>query len=232
MALKPLPGSAGPNGSEVSPAEATPTNTRAEEQDDKPLSTPLRAISTLSNGREFVQLEPDHRQLFIKTVTPELPYALLEAHCAQVPGFSHLILSDPNPVKKFYRFGWICFDNTDDIAEAEKVLAESTVDSFTLHLQHNTTAIKLRTLIAPGLVNTVERIAKDLEQVRKVVARFEDDAGEPGGSHAIEARHQTELGRLADQEESLGHEGHRNALDSLVSTRLLIVHCFEPGADG
>jgi len=209
------------DGADSKSDEQTLTNTRTEESNALSIVTPLRTNSTLTHsGREFVQLEPDDRQLFIKTVTPELPYSALQAHCSKAAGFSHLILSDPNPLKKFYRFGWICFNAADDIIAGEKLLAESTVDNFTLHLQHNTTAIKLRTLIAPGTTNSADRLAKDLEQVRKAAATFEGEAGELGGSQAIETKYQTELGKLDDNKESVGDAQYDKGVRSLVKRTL------------
>lgn len=225
MTVKPLASEATAEATTTADQVDSNTNTRTEEELAQPLPTPLRTNSTVTVGREFVQLEPDDRQLFIKTVTPELSHAALHAHCAQAAGFSHLILSDPNPQKKFYRFGWICFDSAEHIPEAEKVLAESTVDNFTLHLQHNTTAIKLRAMVAPGSANVVDRLRTDLEGVRRVARKFEEEVGDHGGSQAIEARYQASLAKLEENRETNGPERNDEDADQLVSKHARHLNC-------
>jgi hypothetical protein len=44
-----------------------------------------------------------------------------------VPGFDHLVISDPNTTKRFQRVGFAVFKPDADMEEAEKLLFESKV---------------------------------------------------------------------------------------------------------
>lgn len=89
---------------------------------------------------------PASSQLFIKAISPEISRKDLEAvcffylhspesatypghpqHCAQCAGFEYLALSEPNMLKNFQRVGWVHFATAEQMADAAKVLCESTV---------------------------------------------------------------------------------------------------------
>ncbi|WAQ91949.1 hypothetical protein PtA15_15A342 [Puccinia triticina] len=143
---------------------------------------------------DIVVLPPADNQLFIKSISPDISRTELENHCKQVEGFDYLALSDPHTGKKLHRVGWVAFLPGTDMKAAESALGESKINNFTLHLMitERPALQKLRT--CPGIMNTHERIIKDLGQIRKLAASFEAEQFGPGasedkcGSTAIEAR--------------------------------------------
>ena len=51
--------------------------------------------------------------------------ALYLQYCKQVPGFDYLALSEPSPLKKYHRVGWVQFKSIEDMPQAIEVLCES-----------------------------------------------------------------------------------------------------------
>jgi len=147
-----------------------------------------------SGSDDCVILPPTDNQLFIKSISPDLSRTELENHCKQVEGFDYLALSDPHIGRKLHRVGWVSFLPGTDIKAAENVLGESRLNNFTLHLMKIERPAFQKLRLCPGIMNTHERITKDLAQIRKLAASFEAEYFGPGssqeqyGSTAIEAR--------------------------------------------
>jgi len=107
------------------------------------------------------------RVLFIKSVPPNIKRAQIEEFCKKVPGFQRLELSEPNPLKKFHRVGWVTFDEGTDMNNAYKELNNGKIDSFEIHLgiYHNATRKNLK---IPAITSTEQRMRKDLDLIRRL----------------------------------------------------------------
>ncbi|KAL8277884.1 hypothetical protein RQP46_009703 [Phenoliferia psychrophenolica] len=135
------------------------------------------------------QARPSATQLVIKAISPDLSRKDLETHCSQCAGFEYLALSEPNPLKNFMRVGWVTFKDAASMLEASKVLCESTVGTFTLHMQPSEPNLFAKSKLTPSEMGTPDRIAKDLDQVRLVAQQLErDGGGDARGSELIEQR--------------------------------------------
>lgn len=147
-----------------------------------------------SGSDDIVILPPSDNQLFIKSISPDISRTELENHCKQVEGFDYLALSDPHTGKKLHRVGWVSFLPGTDMKAAESTLSESKINNFTLHLMRSERPAFQKLRLCPGIMNSPERIAKDLAQIRKVAAHFEaeyfgaDLSEEKCGSTAIECK--------------------------------------------
>ncbi|KAK4705369.1 hypothetical protein P7C70_g818, partial [Phenoliferia sp. Uapishka_3] len=178
--------------SDVKPKIEADVKPEIEEQDE---DSQMRERDSLPEPDD-VKLAPVDSQLFIKAISPDLSRKDLEAHCAQCPGFEYLALSEPNPQKNNIRVGWVQFRDASNMAEAQKVLCESTVGNFTLHMQPSEKIMFAKSKLVPSDMAAPERIIKDLEQIRQVAAGLEKEIADTRGSEVIEARYET--GREAD----------------------------------
>ncbi|KAI5475890.1 hypothetical protein MNV49_000723 [Pseudohyphozyma bogoriensis] len=178
--------------------------------------------AALSGTLVPVKLSTSSHQLFIKTIGPEISRGELETHCSKVLGFDYLVLSDPNPLKKFHRVGWVVFKEGTDMDEASKLLCESTIGTFTLHMILNVNPIFMRTRATPGLLATPERIVKDLESIRRAAASFEKETGDTRGSEAIEERHS----RVIDETDDVAAENKKTLDLYLHYLRFAFHTCF------
>lgn len=157
-------------------------------------------------------------------------------------GFDYLALSEPIQNKRWHRVGWVAFKNASDIPAAMSVLCESTVSlamscdergrlshstslaqlaDFTLHMAPLDKLFTVRIKAAPGVMNTVERLRKDLDQIRRVATGFEKDEGDSRGSAVIEEQFAKLTNELESTREEVGDEeieSKMNALVSLVTT--------------
>lgn len=109
----------------------------------------------------------------------------------EVAGFDYLALSDPHTNKKYHRVGWVNFVPGTDMAAAEKALAEIKVgpsQNFSLHIARPKESAYSKLRLAPGISNTPERVVKDLDQARKLVALLEAELADTRGTQAIEAK--------------------------------------------
>lgn len=64
----------------------------------------------------------------------------------------------------------------------------------------------VRIKAAPGIMNTSERLHKDLEQIRFVAAGFEKDEGDSRGSAVIEERYARGLADIESVKEDGGED--------------------------
>lgn len=118
----------------------------------------------------------DYQALFIKSVSPSISFAQLQEVCAKAEGFRHLILSEPNPLKRFHRLAWVLFDPNTDINKALEMLDKSTVDEFTLFFGlHN---LRNPPRLANEIASTARRLNIDSHHVQKLARQFEKELGE------------------------------------------------------
>ncbi|KAI9615395.1 hypothetical protein KEM48_005597 [Puccinia striiformis f. sp. tritici PST-130] len=148
-----------------------------------------------SGSDDIVVLPPADNQLFIKSISPtSLGQNWKTCHCKKVEGFDYLALSDPHTGKKLHRVGWVSFLPGTDMKAAENALGESKINNFTLHLMITERPAFQKLRFCPGIMNTHDRIIKDLAQIRKLTTSFEAEYFRSAqneskcGSTAIEAK--------------------------------------------
>lgn len=80
----------------------------------------------------------------------------------------------------------------------------------------------VRIKAAPGVMNTSERLRKDLDQIRRVAAGFEKDEGDSRGSAVIEER----FSKLAAEIEAVKEEPTKEDGESGESKMEALVSVF------
>lgn len=146
---------------------------------------------------------------------------------SKVDGFDYLSLSEPQPNRKFQRIGWICFKPGTDIKHVFNQLDNQKVDDFVFHLALNRKSnIQNRTpRVAPEITQSVDRLTKDLEQIRELALALEtmlSDDLEESGMKAVENRAKKVI---ADHEEESETFKLKKRLDMLI-TYLRRVHMY------
>ncbi|KAJ3198278.1 hypothetical protein HDU67_003532, partial [Dinochytrium kinnereticum] len=125
--------------------------------------------------------------LFLKAVPPNIKRQQLVEVCQKVEGFTYLAISDPRPDKKFYRIGWIVFEEGTNLEKAMEELNQKKIEDFSLNLaMHNTHTVRARLL--PTEFNSPERLERDLENARRLVKALDQESGISNiGGGAVEA---------------------------------------------
>ncbi|CAO3697202.1 unnamed protein product [Rhizopus stolonifer] len=151
------------------------------------------AEEELDVKQEVIKEEEEYEsRLIIKTVPPTIAREKILEMCSKVDGFDYLSLSEPQPMRKFHRIGWICFKPGTNIQFVFEQLDNQKVDDFIFHLALNRkNTVQNRTpRVAPEISQSIERLKKDLEQIRELALALEamlsDDP--EGGLRAVEKR--------------------------------------------
>ncbi|MBW0491899.1 hypothetical protein O181_031614 [Austropuccinia psidii MF-1] len=171
---------------------------------------------------DIVIVPPFENQLFIKSISPDISRLELENHCKQAEGFDYLALSDPHTAKKLHRVGWVSFLPGTDMQVAESILSESKLNNFTLHMMRAERPAFQKLRVCPGIMNTHDRILKDLSYIRKLAVQFENEYFGLGvdedkrGSTAIEAKIKHMKEELVENigSTSLGSDAKLDKVDS------------------
>lgn len=131
--------------------------------------------------RLWKEMNPDRlkRTIFIKTISPTLARQKVLDMCKNALGdrFDYLSLSDPNPLKKFYRHGWIVCREGTDMEKAFKDVEGKSVDNFTFHFAVHSRKEIIRPRITPEFASTEERLRHDLQRALRVADVLEKDLG-------------------------------------------------------
>ncbi|KAJ2780972.1 hypothetical protein GGI15_003359 [Coemansia interrupta] len=164
-------------------------------------------------GDDEDDMSAENHTLFIRTVPPSVPRAVLEAELVNQPGFKYLALSEPRQDKQYHRFGWARFENGTDMEKTMDNLSNVVVDQFQFHFsRHNNAASGLR--LAPDVASTDDRMRHDLKLVRDAV-RSLDERTDAEAFHMLETlqKHARELSAAAG-EGSVGDDDDSMAVDS------------------
>ncbi|RUP43194.1 hypothetical protein BC936DRAFT_137496 [Jimgerdemannia flammicorona] len=135
-------------------------------------------IDGVEQGNETVTAEQHTYKLIIKTVPPSISRKKIITMCQEVEGFEYLALSEPSPTKKFHRIGWIAFKEGTDMQAAYDKLNNKKIDDFVFHLAMHKHQPPSRTRVAPEIAATPDRLAHDLERVRRVAQVADADLGD------------------------------------------------------
>ncbi|KAJ2720410.1 hypothetical protein GGI07_004621 [Coemansia sp. Benny D115] len=123
--------------------------------------------------------------LFIRTVPPSVPRAVLEDELRKHAGFKYLALSEPRQDKQYHRFGWVRFENGTDMEKTMESLSNVNIDQFQFHFsRHNNNSSAILRL-TPDVTSTDERIRHDLKLVREAVQSM-DERTDPETFHMLE----------------------------------------------
>lgn len=133
------------------------------------------SYETKQAGADEVSVEPEGNQIMIRTIPPDIGRVKLEAVIKDIPGFVYLALGDPMQKRSYYRAGWIRFTEDADIAKVLTTLSEQKIEGFKLHVSHNTRPFTSKARVAPESASRPDRIAKDLEQAKQLVAILEEE---------------------------------------------------------
>ncbi|XXQ33880.1 C2H2-type domain-containing protein [Plasmodiophora brassicae] len=129
-------------------------------------------MQTESNAQTFYE-----NALFIRSIPSSLARSALRDAFAAAPGFDRIILSEPNRLRGFSRFGWAFFHSQADCAAALKELQGKPVNSwYTLSLVPNSESNR-QPKFAPSIALTPERIATDLSQATLLAHKLDAEAG-------------------------------------------------------
>ncbi|KAG0762589.1 hypothetical protein G6F62_002640 [Rhizopus arrhizus] len=192
----------------------------------------IRLDKTTEDVVEAKKEEEDENEeyeprLVIKTVPPTIAREKILEMYSKVDGFDYLSLSEPQPNRKFQRIGWICFKPGTDIKHVFNQLDNQKVDDFVFHLALNRKSnLQNRTpRVAPEITQSVDRLTKDLEQIRELALALEamlSDDLEESGMKAVENRAKKVI---ADHEEESETFKLKKRLDMLI-TYLRRVHMY------
>ncbi|KAI0771991.1 hypothetical protein BD413DRAFT_604124 [Trametes elegans] len=128
-----------------------------------------------ANRGEEVAVPPEGNQVMIRTIPPDIGRAKLEEFIGKLPGFIHLALGDPLQKRNYYRAGWIKFSEDADMSTIMAELSEKKVEGFKLHVAHITKPFITRVRFTPEVASKPDRLAKDLENAKKLAAILEDE---------------------------------------------------------
>jgi hypothetical protein len=123
---------------------------------------PEDANVALLNSTTSLEKIPD--TLFIKNVPPFIGRLQLMELFQSIPGFKLLMLSDPNPMKRFSRYGWIKFEEGTNIEDIIRRINYTKIKDFEIHLVRHKNQENI-THIGHELYSTFERMKQDLSKV-------------------------------------------------------------------
>lgn len=132
--------------------------------------------------------QPEQLQtIFIKSVPPSLAREQLLKVFENEEGFCHLMVSEPNPFKRFHRIAWALFTSTVNVEQIVEKLDKTTIDEFALHLAVHKQ--KQTPRLTNEIANTARRLNIDNHQAQKLARLFEKELGEEfNASPEIEER--------------------------------------------
>ncbi|KAI0677002.1 hypothetical protein C8Q78DRAFT_960315 [Trametes maxima] len=128
-----------------------------------------------ANRGEEVAVPPEGNQVMIRTIPPDIGRAKLEETISKLSGFIHLALGDPLQKRNYYRAGWIKFTEDADMPTIMAELSEKKIEGFKLHVAHITKPFVTRVRYTPEVASKPDRIAKDLENAKKLAALMEEE---------------------------------------------------------
>ncbi|KAJ1653516.1 hypothetical protein IWQ61_006372 [Dispira simplex] len=152
--------------------------------DEAPRGAGDYAGAKISSGDEGNSVHPyqdqpnDTCMLFIRTIPPSISRKQVEELCATAEGFQHVTLGEPNPAKKFHRFGWVKFAKGTNMTKAMATLDQTKLDEFQFHFGYHRANNTTRSRYAPEMCNSLERLKKDLDQCQRLVSHFDQETND------------------------------------------------------
>ncbi|KAI8804089.1 hypothetical protein BJ742DRAFT_465431 [Cladochytrium replicatum] len=158
---------------------------------DDVLELPTSPVTTAAQAASVAHLGPDFKSnaVFIKSVPINIKRAAIVEACQNLEGFRYLVLSDPNPSKKFARLGWMVFKDEVGLQSMLETLGGVfKVGDFTLSLMyHQNTTNRSRSI--PYELNSCRRLQHDNEQIRRLATFLEEDSALTSlGSEMVQGR--------------------------------------------
>ncbi|KAG8985527.1 hypothetical protein FRB94_004889 [Tulasnella sp. JGI-2019a] len=147
-----------------------------------PVNGSARVPGGASTSAEEVSAAPEGVQIMIRTIPPDIGRVKIEEVCSKIPGFMYLALGDPMQKRNYYRCGWIRFADDVDVTEVVAKLADAKIDGFRMQVSHSTRPFTSRCRVTPTIASSPERVQADLQNVRKLVTTFEEEADRLAGT--------------------------------------------------
>ncbi|KAM0788989.1 hypothetical protein ACM66B_003058 [Microbotryomycetes sp. NB124-2] len=180
------------------------------ESDAKAATAPTNEAEASSDEHDIVDVAGSDCTVLIEDIAPTVTRAELEQICESHASFQYLSMSEPKPVRDYTRTGWAVFGEADKATAAATDLQASKL-GVTATVDDKPT--KCKTKAAPSLASSSERIAADLDNIRRAALGLEKEEGDSRGSSAIEE--QFEQAKAALEQES-DEEAKKSQLEALA----------------
>ena len=185
------------------------------------------ALGSLPESLQKAAVVGRPRCLLIKTLPPEIPKEELIKVCSQLAGFAGKIeLGEPNPLKKFYRIGWIHMKEGADLDAAIEFIESQRVLDFKMHLgvpKDNDSRIRY----CPMEAGSEERLRKDLVNARSIAAALN---GKYGLEDPFDMNEEWRMQYLLVDADNSSIENVKKALDIYLTFLRRVYHvCYYSG---
>ncbi|KAJ1972356.1 hypothetical protein H4R35_004723 [Dimargaris xerosporica] len=139
--------------------------------DDLDLDAPL----DLAEGGEGLEVDTSVETfaLVIRSIPPSITREQLEQLCSAVPGYEYVGLAEPNPMKKFHRFGWVKFVPGTDMDQALHALDSAKIDEFQFHFGRHTRVATRR--VAADVFGNPDHMVQDIDRTRRLIQLLDDE---------------------------------------------------------
>ncbi|KAK4055512.1 hypothetical protein OIV83_000058 [Microbotryomycetes sp. JL201] len=184
--------------------------------DAKPEKQEDVALQNTRDNVDFVEIPASECTVLLRDLAPTVTREELEdaSLCTKLASFEYLALGAPEAAKDYARSGWAVFGQVADATTAATELSASKLGIKAVVAENPK---KARTKAAPSLASAPERIATDLDNVRRAALSFEKEEGDSRGSSAIEERFEK---AKAELEQETDEDVSKARLESLARQTL------------
>ncbi|KAJ3397826.1 hypothetical protein HDU92_002498 [Lobulomyces angularis] len=142
-----------------------------------------------SKREEMIKLvsEYDYYNIFVKSVPLNFKRSNVEALFSEAPGFKYFEISEPNPMRNFNRIGWIVFEDEESCKNAIPLLNQKRLDDFTFPIAPSIISVPKHRFV-PFQLGCLERLQKDLAQIKTLGRFLDEESGLGDGIKAVEDR--------------------------------------------
>ncbi|CAD6902781.1 unnamed protein product [Tilletia controversa] len=128
-----------------------------------------------SAEKDLVQIPPEPTQILLMGLPTTLARKDVDAVFEGEPGFRYVAYGEVNALKRWTRIAWVMFEEGTDVRDVVKRLDKSQAGDFPLSMSVVDRAATGRRRVVPEYSNSIERLTKDLDQAKRIVATFEAD---------------------------------------------------------
>ncbi|KAK0547876.1 hypothetical protein OC846_004699 [Tilletia horrida] len=126
-----------------------------------------------SQERELVQIPPETTQILLVGLPTTLARNDVNAVFENEPGFQYVAYGEVNALKRWTRIAWVMFEAGTDVADVVHRLGKTQAGGVHLNMSVADRAGTGRRRLTPEYANSIERLVKDLDQAKKIIAGFE-----------------------------------------------------------
>ncbi|KAK0536607.1 hypothetical protein OC834_001129 [Tilletia horrida] len=128
---------------------------------------------TPSPEKDLVQIPAESSQILLVNLPTTLARKDVDAVFANEPGFRYVAYGEVNALKRWSRIAWVMFEEGTDVRDIVKRLDKSQAGDITLNMAVADRPATGRRRVTPEYANSIERLTKDLEQAKQIVAAVE-----------------------------------------------------------